>query len=91
MRVCNFLGKKISPSFSPFEKKGVTRFLLINKKKNLIMVAKEHQHQQLLANKLKQRWSETGSGPDVQKKLDAIKETLNARERLKRLEKSRER
>ena len=55
------------------------------------MVAKEHQHQQLLANKLKQRWSETGSGPDVQKKLDAIKETLNARERLKRLEKSRER
>ena len=89
--MCNFLGKKISPSFSPFEKKGVTRFLLINKKKNLIMVAKEHQHQQLLANKLKQRWSETGSGPDVQKKLDAIKETLNARERLKRLEKSRER
>ena len=89
--MCNFLGKKISPSVSPFEKKGVTSFLLINKKKNLIMVAKEHQHQQLLANKLKQRWSETGSGPDVQKKLDAIKETLNARERLKRLEKSRER
>ena len=53
------------------------------------MVAKEHPHQQLLANKLKQRWSETGSGPDVQKKLDAIKETLNVRERLKRLEKSR--
>ena len=74
--------------FSILKKKALLA-LLINKKKNLIMVAKEHQHQQLLANKLKQRWSETGSGPDVQKKLDAIKETLNARERLKRLEKSR--
>ena len=40
-----------------------------------------------LADKLRRRWTDTGSGPDVQKKLDAIEGTMKAREALKRLEK----
>ena len=33
-----------------------------------------------LADKLRRRWTDTGSGPDVQKKLDAIEGTMKARE-----------
>lgn len=72
-------------------KKGVTRYysfriiiiIIIN------MVAAIGSSTSKLADKLKQRWTQTGSGPDVQKKLDAIKETLKAREQLKRLEKKK--
>ena len=74
-------------------KKGVTRYsfriILINMVAATTSIGSSSSSSSNLADKLKQRWKQTGSGPDVQKKLDAIKETLKAREQLKRLEKKK--